>query len=166
MTNEIKTKGTNKTKAITVLTIALLVAFGGIYLWQTSSQPQIDPLREKVTVYKTETCGCCDVYTKYLDKKGVNVEVVDLDDLTPVKKEYGVPVDLSSCHTSVVAGYVVEGHVPLEVIQKLLLEKPDIRGIALPAMPPGTPGMPGPKVSEWIIYSIGHDGEVGEFITI
>jgi hypothetical protein len=151
----------NKTIAFIV---AIILIVGGTYLWQATKNPPVDPLGEVVTVYLTPDCGCCAVYVEYLKRKGVRVEEIVLDDLSSIKKEHGITIDLWSCHTSVVAGYVVEGHVPLEVIVRLLDERPDIRGIALPAMPPGTPGMPGPKRSEWIFYSIGHDGEVSEYL--
>lgn len=148
-----------------VIFVGLII--GGFYLWQNNMpETKTFSLGERVTVYKTLECGCCGVYTKYLEKKGVETEVINMTDLTSVKEEHGVPVELSSCHTSVVAGYVVEGHVPLEVIERLLAEKPDIKGIALPGMPSGTPGMPGPKTSEWVFYAIGHDGEITEFMKI
>lgn len=120
---------------------------------------------QEMIVYKTKTCGCCDVYAKYMKREGVNVKVVDLSDLMEIKEKLGVPMDLQTCHTSVVGGYFIEGHIPLEVVEKLLAEKPYIKGIALPGMPSGSPGMPGPKNSDWKIYSVGNDGEVGEFMT-
>lgn len=116
------------------------------------------------TMYKTPTCGCCQVYGQYLKKQKINLTVIDLDDITPIKEEYGIPRGMESCHTTVVEGYVVEGHIPMEVITKLLSERPDIRGIALPGMPSGSPGMPGPKTHEWTIYALGNDGEVTEFM--
>lgn len=119
---------------------------------------------QEMVVYKTETCGCCDVYAKYMKRKGVNVKVIDLPDLIEIKEKLGVPMDLQTCHTSVVGGYFIEGHIPIEIIEKLLLEKPYIKGIALPGMPSGSPGMPGTKNSDWKIYSVGNDGEVGEFM--
>lgn len=119
-----------------------------------------------IDIYKTPTCGCCGVYSKYLSGKGISVNEIDLPDLTATKDEYGIPHELMSCHTSIVGGYFVEGHIPLEAIEKLLSLKPDIAGIALPGMPSGTPGMAGAKSEEWIIYSIGNDGEVSEFLKI
>ena len=151
----------NKTISIAII---VLLAFGGLYFWQNTTTPSVNPLGEKVTVYKTEECGCCAVYVKYLERKGVEVEVVNVQSTREIREEYRIPISLSSCHTSVVAGYGVEGHIPLEVMEKLLNEQPEIRGIALPGMPSGTPGMPGPKISEWIIYAIDHEGEVSEYL--
>ena len=106
------------------------------------------------TVYKSPTCGCCTGWAQHLSESGYEVQVRDLDNLSMVKDYLKVPPAFSSCHTAVVEGYVVEGHVPAEAIDKLLAERPDIRGIALPGMPVGTPGMPGPKEEIWTVYTI------------
>ncbi len=122
--------------------------------------------RETITVYKSELCGCCDLYTKYLKKSDFDVEVVQQDDLTPLKDELNIPDKLRSCHTTKVGDYFVEGHMPKEAIAKLLAEKPDIAGIALPGMPSGSPGMPGGKQGEFVIYAVGKDGSTSEFMRI
>ena len=83
-----------------------------------------------------------------------------------IKERYGVPRNLESCHTEIIGGYFVEGHMPIEAIEKLLSERPDIRGIALPGMPSGSPGMPGPKTEPWTIYAVNKDGSVGEFMVV
>ncbi len=108
----------------------------------------------KATVYKSPECGCCHVWVGYLRENGFDVRVKDMDDMTSVKDRFGVPDDLWSCHTAVIGGYAVEGHVPVEAINRLLAEKPEIKGIDLPAMPSGSPGMPGPKTERFIIYTI------------
>ncbi len=138
----------------------------GISIWngQSVSEEKTALMGEEMTVYKTETCGCCHVYVEYLEREDVSVKAVDVADLAAIKDQYGVPSDLQSCHTSIVGGYVVEGHIPLEVIEKLLAEKPAIKGIALPGMPSGSPGMPGPKTEQWTIYAIDNDGAVTEFM--
>ncbi|MEK7187270.1 MAG: DUF411 domain-containing protein [Patescibacteria group bacterium] len=118
----------------------------------------------QATVYKTPTCGCCHVYAQYLEHEGLVVETNDVPDLAPIKNQYGIPANLQSCHTSIINGYVVEGHIPLAVISKLISEKPDIKGIALPGMPSGSPGMPGPKTEPWTIFALGKDGSVSEFM--
>ncbi len=87
------------------------------------------------------------------------------DSIEEVKEELDIPEEMWSCHTSVVGDYYVEGHVPVEAIRKLLDERPDIDGIALPGMPQGAPGMSGAKSEPWVIYSIS-DGNVEEFVTI
>jgi hypothetical protein len=98
------------------------------------------------TVYKTPWCGCCKGYVKHMREQGWQVETKDLQDLAMVKKIMGVGETMQSCHTVTVGDYVVEGHVPLEYVDRMLAEKPDIRGIALPGMPTGVPGMEGKRV--------------------
>ena len=94
-----------------------------------------------VTVYKTPTCGCCSLWGKYLEREGFAVTNVDVDDLGAVKDSLGVPPQMGSCHTATVEGYVIEGHVPAGPIRRLLAERPDARGLAVPGMPIGSPGM-------------------------
>lgn len=145
--------------------VVLGVAVGTVFQSNNLRAPERrNGLALAATVYKTPTCGCCHVYSEYLKREGVNVETKDVADLAPIKRQYGVPAQMESCHTSIFGDYVVEGHVPLEVVDKLLAEKPDIKGIALPGMPSGSPGMPGPKVGEWTIYALGHDGSVSEYM--
>ena len=88
-----------------------------------------------------------------------------VDDMTVIKDSFGVPQDMRSCHTSMVEDYFLEGHVPLEAIRKLLDERPAIDGLALPGMPPGSPGMGGVKSEPFVIYSI-VDGGIDEFVTL
>ena len=94
-----------------------------------------------VTVYKSPTCGCCAKWVEHLEASGFAVETVDRTDMGTVKDSLGVSRDLSSCHTGVVDGYVVEGHVPAEQIKRLLDERPDALGLSVPGMPIGSPGM-------------------------
>jgi len=94
-----------------------------------------------VVVYKSPSCGCCGGWVEHLRANGFTVAVRERDDLTPVKTRLGVPGDLQSCHTAEVGGYVVEGHVPAADIRRLLAERPPARGLAVPGMPAGAPGM-------------------------
>lgn len=116
----------------------------------------IDPAAKGMSVelYKSPLCGCCAIYVDYLRDNGFDVRVHDLEDMAPVKRDFGIRPELHSCHTAIIGGYAVEGHVPVEAIHRLLSEKPDIRGIALPGMPDGSPGMPGPKTGRFVIYTI------------
>ncbi|HEX7239243.1 MAG TPA: DUF411 domain-containing protein [Longimicrobiaceae bacterium] len=111
-----------------------------------------------VTVYKTPTCGCCRSWVDHLRQAGFRVETVDREDLSPVKKEHGVPQALHSCHTAVVDGYAVEGHVPADVIRKLLAERPAVKGIAVPGMPMGSPGMEGPRKDPYEVFTFDASG--------
>ncbi len=133
----------------------------------TSSAPTRDygPGTDKVVVYKSASCGCCSLYVPYLQQQGFQVEVVTTENMGAVKSQYGIPYNMQSCHTTVVGGYFVEGHVPVEAIDKLLTEKPEIKGIALPGMPSGSPGMPGAKSGVWKIYAISDSG-MPEFMSI
>ena len=99
------------------------------------------PARSRVTVYKTATCGCCTKWVDHMRAGGFDVTAQNVDDIAAVKKTLGVPPELGSCHTSVVDGYVVEGHVPADSIKRLLRERPKFAGLAVPGMPVGTPGM-------------------------
>lgn len=94
-----------------------------------------------VTVYKTPNCGCCVDWVKYLQKEGFTVETHDRRDLTAIKKQAGVSREMASCHTAMVDGYVIEGHVPAPAIRRLLQERPDTRGLSVPGMPTNSPGM-------------------------
>jgi hypothetical protein len=92
-------------------------------------------------VYKSPLCGCCGAWVKHIEAKGFDVDVFEMEDLAPVKAHYRVGPNLQSCHTAVIDGYVIEGHVPAADIQRLILERPVARGLAVPGMPIGSPGM-------------------------
>ena len=95
-----------------------------------------------MTVYRDPSCGCCEAWAAIARDAGYQVKVIDHPDMPAVKARYGVPDQLRSCHTTIVGGYAIEGHVPLEDVQRLLKEKPPaVRGIAVPGMPAGSPGM-------------------------
>ncbi len=113
---------------------------------------------KKVIVYKSPTCGCCVNYISMLEKRGYDVEIIATEDMLSVKKQYGISPEMESCHTSIFDDYVVEGHIPFKVVDKLLEEKPDIKGIALPDMPAGSPGMPGLKSGPFTIYALSDNG--------
>ena len=113
----------------------------------------------RATLYKNPQCTCCEGYAQYLEKSGFTVDVKPTNDLAEISQKAGVPEDLEGCHTMFVGGYVVDGHVPVEVIRKLLAEKPVIAGITLPGMPTGSPGMTGPKTETWTIYAVTKDGK-------
>lgn len=121
---------------------------------------------EKVTLLKSGGCGCCGVFGNYLEQKGFGVEINDVSDSASIKSQYKIPASMESCHTTIIGNYFVEGHMPLEAIEKLIIEKPDIKGIALPGMPYGSPGMPGTKEGEFVIYAVQNDGSTTEFMRI
>jgi hypothetical protein len=139
----------------TVLTVvaggAALV--GGVTgILPLSAEPAAD--RGQVTLYKNPQCDCCEGYADYLRQRGFKVTVVPTDDLTVMGEKYGILDSLQPCHISLIGGYVVGGHIPIEFINRLLSEKPQITGITLPGMPEGTPGMSGKKPGPLQIYEI------------
>jgi hypothetical protein len=138
-----------------ILGLILLMLFSGCL--QSGSKQVIE-----VEMYKSPTCECCGEYAKYLHAKGFKVKVQEVSDPTVIKRQVGVPEQMWACHTLIVGRYYVEGHVPVEGIQKLLKEQPNIDGIALPGMPEGSPGMSGVKRGPFIIYSISK-GEIREY---
>lgn len=114
-----------------------------------------------LTMHKDTYCSCCGKWGSYMESNGYETKVVAEDKMEDVKNRLGVPYELQSCHTAEIEGYVIEGHIPNEAIEKLLSEKPDIKGIGMAGMPSGSPGMPGPK-EDFMIYEINHDGTKGD----
>ena len=110
-------------------------------------------------LYKNPSCMCCEGYAAYLRANGFDVEVKPTHDLAQISLKAGVPPQLEGCHTMFIEGYVVDGHVPADVIRKLLSEKPAIAGITLPGMPSGSPGMYGTKTEKFTIYAVTKDGK-------
>ena len=94
-----------------------------------------------ITVYKSPSCGCCKAWVTHIEERGFKAQIHDVEDVSPFKKQYHVPDAMQSCHTAVTGDYVIEGHVPADLIQKVLKEKPAILGLATPGMPQSAPGM-------------------------
>jgi hypothetical protein len=113
-----------------------------------------------MTVYKSPTCGCCKNWIDHVKAAGFAVEVHDLDDLSEIKAEAGVPDRAQSCHTAIVDGYAIEGHVPAETIKRLIKERPKVAGLAVPGMPVGSPGMevPGQAADKYDIVAFDRKG--------
>jgi len=112
-----------------------------------------------VVVYKTPTCGCCTKWVEHMREKGFKLTVHEIPDVTPIKAEQGLPYGLGSCHTALVDGYVVEGHVPADAIQRLLSERPKVKGIAVPGMPAGSPGMEGDHSDPYDLLTFDENGK-------
>jgi len=110
------------------------------------------------TLYKNPQCSCCEGYAAYLRDNGFEVEVKPTHDLAEISRKAGIPEKFQGCHTMFVGGYVVDGHVPVKVIRKLLSEQPPIAGITLPGMPEGSPGMTGTKAGPFTIYAVTKNG--------
>ena len=131
-----------------------------------SMPAKADTVDAVMTVYKTPWCGCCGAWVDHIRGAGFTVEVEDLEDLSPVKRMAGVPDGLGSCHTAVIDGYVVEGHVPADILARFLEESPDARGLAVPGMPVGSPGMEGPNPEVYDVLVFDRDGGSETYQTI
>lgn len=117
----------------------------------------------EITVYKSPTCGCCKKWVKHLRDNGFEVIARDVQNVNQVKSLVGVPPKLASCHTAIVDGYLVEGHVPAAEVKRMLKEKPKIKGLTVPGMPMGSPGMEGHRKDRYDVLSIDHDGKTSTY---
>lgn len=121
--------------------------------------------KSHLQVYKSPTCGCCAKWVEHVNAAGYTTSVTNLPDVSAIKTKHGVPAQLSSCHTSLVDGYVIEGHVPAEDIRRLLRERPAVVGLAAPGMPAGSPGMDVPNSPAYQVLSFDKDGRTKVFAT-
>ena len=131
------------------------------------AESRAEPDAPVITVYKSPSCGCCKNWVDHVKAAGFTVEVHDLDNLSDIKADAGVPANARSCHTAIVGGYALEGHVPAATIQRLLKEKPAIAGLAVPGMPVGSPGMevPGQPADKYDIVAFKADGSTSVYET-
>lgn len=137
-------------KLFYLFAVVLLAASGAFwfYMFQDSAEPQSQEVvtagfdgEIKLTMYSNPGCDCCVKWADYLEEDGIEVETIMVDDPHNIKDEYNIPTELRSCHTGIVDGYVIEGHVHAEDIRRLLAERPDAIGLSAPGMPPNSPGM-------------------------
>ncbi|MFW6092728.1 MAG: DUF411 domain-containing protein [Pseudomonadota bacterium] len=152
-----------RTLAAVIAALLTMTVLAGCSGEASTPDPQ-DAIAELV-VHKTPTCGCCSDWVEYMREAGFAVEVREQADLTTVKERVGVPYGLGSCHTAEVAGYFIEGHVPAEDVARLLTENPDARGLSVPGMPLGSPGMevPSGEVEPYEVLLVGTDGQTSVF---
>jgi hypothetical protein len=151
-----------------VTLVVLSISFFLIFIFATNKLDDsavTKTSKYNVEVFKTASCGCCYGYVLFLEEENFKVKQTDMRSLHLIKKKYNIPLEMQSCHTTILGKYFIEGHVPIEAINKLLKEQPDIDGIALPGMPTGTPGMPGEKEEPYVIYQL-VDGKSSVFMTI
>jgi hypothetical protein len=138
---------------------------GGGALAATAS----DQALPTVLVYKTATCGCCAGWVEHMRQAGFTVDARDLPsntELMRVKVDVGVPGEMATCHTALLDGYVVEGHVPADQVKRLLAERPEVAGIAVPGMPIGSPGMEGPGARPYRVLSFDRQGGSAVFAEV
>ena len=151
----------------TFAALAVFAACGGADAPDESAAAGVTPVMAaslasgdlpSIVVYKTEGCGCCNGWVAHLQAAGFDVDARNVTDLMSVKRDAGVPADHSSCHTALIDGYVVEGHVPADYVKQMLTERPDIAGLAVPGMPIGSPGMEGPRARPYQVKSFDRQG--------
>ena len=154
----------SRSVTLLVLSISIFLIFSFVTNKQDTSAVT-KASKYNVEVFKTPSCGCCYGYVLFLEEEKFKVKQTDMRSLQLIKEKYNIPLEMQSCHTTILGKYFIEGHVPIEAINKLLKEKPSIDGIALPGMPIGTPGMPGKKEEPYIIYQL-VDGKSSVFTII
>lgn len=136
---------------------ALLAALNPAYAEENAAANEI-------TVYRSPTCGCCENWEDHIKDSHFSIKDNVSDDMQAIKKKYGVPDQLGSCHTAIIGGYVIEGHVPAKDIEKLLKEKPNVVGLSAPGMPMGSPGMEmGNRKDDYRVMSFDKDGNFKVF---
>lgn len=141
------------------LYLLIIAGLVGVLGWQIWSINTADSSNTKeVVMYKNEGCQCCTAWANHMQEAGFSVTENPTDRLIAIKSEQGVPYNMGSCHTALVGGYVIEGHVPIADVQQLLRDRPDARGLAVPGMPAGSPGMESPNPESYNVYLIGKDG--------
>ena len=152
----------SSTKLVTIVaalsTLALTTA-------AVRERPHSDASKPTITVYKDPNCGCCKNWIQYLTRHGYRVDAKDTPDMPAIKRTLGVPEPLTACHTAVVGGYLIEGHVSAEDIDRLLAQKPKIAGLAVPGMPVSSPGMDGPRTQGYKVLAFDKTGKTTVFAT-
>ncbi len=132
---------------------------------QANDNNALNPLDAEITVYKSPSCGCCAEWVTYLQEEGFTVSSIDHDNVDDIKTRFGIPdPELYSCHTAIVDGYIIEGHVPANDITRLLTEAPaDIKGLTAPGMPMKSPGMASRIPKDYAVLSFSESGETSVY---
>ena len=139
----------------------VLAALSGLVLAAVSSPSQ--PAGPTIMVFKTPTCSCCGKWVEHLKSNGFVVKVQEVSDTSPYQRQYHVPRTMQSCHTAVVNGYTIEGHVPAAEIKRLLNERPKLVGLAVPGMPLGSPGMESSRSEPYSVMSFDESGRASVY---
>lgn len=161
----------NKNQKITALVLSVALAIVAVYIFagpKDNSDYASVVRGVSAQVHYDPSCGCCAQYIPYLRRQGFDTEATKMpaSEIQDLKVEHDISRADTSCHTTIVDGYVVEGHIPFEAIEKLLEERPDIQGIAMGGMPSGSPGMPGRKTETFTINQINKDGTTSVFMEL
>ncbi len=164
MSTSINSKITLSLLAVVAIAVGTILFAPGSDAVDSSAAER--PENVDVVVYKSEYCGCCGLWAEHLQKSGLEVSVVTVTNTMAARESLGIPNKLGSCHSATVGDYWVEGHVPADLVQQLMTEKPaDILGISVPGMPPGSPGMPAPQPAEYDIIALHTDGSTSVYAT-
>ena len=144
----------------------LLLSLLGAVAVGTFAMRRANAEARHIKVWKDPNCGCCSKWVDHLRANGFSAEIIETDDIIPIKKRYGITRELASCHTALIGGYVIEGHVPATAINKLLSDRPDADGLAVPGMPIGSPGMEGgtPERYDVILFKDGQHQSFGHYL--
>ena len=160
----LSTKSAGNASLVLFLLAVVGLGVGVLALWPGAQQAA--GAAETVVLYKTPTCGCCNDWVDHLRDAGLDVAVVNVESTQDVRAQAGVPNRLGSCHTAVVGDYFVEGHVPADLVRGLIESQPgNLRGITVPGMPIGSPGMEGPNPVEYDVLALDSDGKVFVYAT-
>lgn len=154
-------KISRRTLALSLGAATALLGAGAGYLLLDAK-----PANAAGTVAKSPLCGCCGAWVEHMAAAGLPLAVENVTDVAPVKRRLGVPQHLESCHTAEIDGYAIEGHVPAAQVERLLRERPDVRGLAVPGMPIGSPGMEGPNPEAYDVIAFRADGSTFRFARI
>ena len=135
-----------------------------VSVWDKETEPNYSGTTE-MTVYRSPNCGCCGVWVDHAQKHGFRIEDIKTEEMEAIKQQHNVPAELASCHTTIIDGYVMEGHIPADDIKRFLAEKPDnLIGLAVPGMPIGTPGMEARDIKQpFQVLAFNDKGEVEVF---
>ncbi|MBE9066472.1 DUF411 domain-containing protein [Leptolyngbya cf. ectocarpi LEGE 11479] len=151
-----------KIGSIALITLGLLIT--GCSLAQEPEPSAQAALASEINVFRSPTCGCCGLWIEHMREAGFQVNDQITEDMAAIKEQYDIPDNLTSCHTAVVDGYVVEGHIPAADVARLLTENSDIAGIAVPGMPSGSPGMEsGSYVESYTVFAFDKNGATTSF---
>lgn len=134
-----------------------------INVWDKETEPNYSGITE-MTVYRSPSCGCCGVWVEHALKHGFQIKDIKTEEMEALKQKYKIPTELASCHTTIIDGYVMEGHIPADDIKRFLSEKPQLAGLAVPGMPIGTPGMEARDIKQpFQVLAFNHKGEIEVF---
>lgn len=134
-----------------------------VSVWDRETEPNYSETRD-MTVYRSPSCGCCGVWIEHAQKHGFKIEDIKTDEIEALKQKHNIPAELASCHTTIIDGYVMEGHIPVDDIKRFLAAKPNMTGLAVPGMPIGTPGMEARDIKQpFQVLAFNDKGEVEVF---